>query len=321
MTKIHSLLSDLELDEELSINIKKRNIDNKFCYLEEWAEIYYKGVASREKKNKDLYSRKTYDEFIQKHLPKKRKIAFISLCCGDGRQEKETLEKLKDQDVTYFWVDSSKGMLRLADENLKDIKVKKTFICADILKKNFKEEIQRLTQEFDTRFFCFLWYTFPNQNQTEVTDSIYNILYPWDLIWFDVFIRPDWSQNSDFRIFRRYQDLLKNKEKIKSNSYILQSIGVPLENWEMKMNTEKEESLWAILLHFCFLFNKNTKISYRDEVLHIRKWQEINLLDVRAYEAEKLIKFFEESDFKLVDKEIHKNESELFKGQFLFKKS
>jgi hypothetical protein len=35
MNKIHSLLSDLELEEELAVGIKQRDVDQKFIYMDQ----------------------------------------------------------------------------------------------------------------------------------------------------------------------------------------------------------------------------------------------------------------------------------------------
>ena len=115
-------------------------------------------------------------------------------------------------------------MLRLADENLAELKCPKHFICADIMTKNFKEEILRLTKDFDKRIVGFLGCTFVNHNQTQITDTLYNMLEKNDYLRFDVFARPDTTQHSDYKIFKRYEGLLQNQKMLDFFFYALHNL-------------------------------------------------------------------------------------------------
>jgi hypothetical protein len=53
-------------------------------------------------------------------------------------------------------VDFSEEMLRLTDETLKDITLRKNYICGDVASKGFRNEIARLTRGVDIRIFAFL---------------------------------------------------------------------------------------------------------------------------------------------------------------------
>jgi len=146
MSKIHSLISEELLEEELLTGLKKRNIDQKFEYMEEWALLYYANLE--EDKDDWFFLDESSNTF---HHPVKKKdksksahdlsavcanfmanrsyrnywASLISLGCGNGHQEKmllKFLDKIHPETV-YYGVDSSRKMLEMATENLKDIKL------------------------------------------------------------------------------------------------------------------------------------------------------------------------------------------------------
>jgi hypothetical protein len=166
-------------------------------------------------------------------------------------------------------------MLKLANENLSHINCPRHFICADIMTKNFKEEILRITKNFDRRILSFLGCTFVNHNQTQITDTLYNMLEKNDYLRFEVFARPDTTQQSDYKIFKRYEGILKNQKMLDFFFYSMHSLGVKLEDGELKMRTKKEESVGALLINFYFKLKKDVKIVFRHETIHLRATQEI----------------------------------------------
>jgi len=322
MDNITTLLSKVETIEELSIWIKQRNVNQKFIYMGLWAKTYYDSVSSLTTKTPTLYTaRNFYRSFIKNKISKDEKIALISLWCGDARQEKDVLKKLYEDkyNIEYFAVDSSKSMLELANDNLKDIWYKKHFLLADIMSVEFKEKVIKIKKDFDKIIVAFLWCTFVNHNQTQIADTLYNMLKKDDLLRFDVFARPDTSQNSDYKIFKIYENILKNEKMLNFFFFALKNLGVSLSDGEIKMITKKEESIWALLINFYFKLKKDLNIKVKDEIIHLRAKQEISLLDVRAYDTETVVKFFEWNEFETIKYETEKQEWPLYKSQFLFK--
>lgn len=321
-TKIHTLLSDLALEKWIIDNVKNRIVEQKYIYLWKWAQAYYNAYSNSQfdPEQSDIF------DFISKYLDKKNKFAIISLGCWNASQEKKLLTDLKSNwiDFTYFWVDISRSMLDLAIENLQDLDVDKRFIFADIMSEDFKQEIVRLTRWYSSRFYCFLWRTFCNTNQTNVTDSFYNLLSKEDYLLFDVYTRKEDDNTVRLKIFNRYSEYLKpeNISKTHFQFSILDMLWIPRENGKFKLDMKKEDSIWALVFTFWFFFEKKTKIVYRNEQMNILKGETVELYNIRNYFTDKFLNFFKEHDFHIVEYYTKPyKEDWLYYSQFLFKKS
>lgn len=320
-TTIHTLVSDLELEKDIIDNVKNRLIEQKYIYLWKWAEAYYNAYSNSQfDPNNDLVF-----DFLKKYFDKNKKIAIISLWCWNASQEKPLLTQLSKYwyNFTYFWVDISRSMLDLAIKNLKELDIDKRFIFSDLLWDNFKQEIIWLTKWYSNRFYCFMWRTFCNTNQTNVTDTFYNLLSDDDYLLFDVYTRKQDSNNVKLKMFNRYSEYLKPENINKTNFQysILEMLWIPRENWQFKLEMKNEDSIWALVFSFWFYFQKKTKILFRNETLHILKGETIELYNIRNYYKDKLLDFFKEHDFKIVDHfTTSYKEDRLYYSQFLFKK-
>lgn len=329
-------LSDYELEEQLIDLIKRREIDQKFLYFWEWAEIYYKAYwfgNKEEDDNTDLYwlkeasvwaSKWAYD-FIKDNILDKeswKKWVIISLGCWNWFQETEILNKinLDKSNLSYIWVDSSKSMLSLVKKNLKDISTHKTFICADFTSSQFVNEIHEITSDYDYRIFCFLWYTFWNTNQTSMTDSLYAILWPNDYLLLDALTRKDDTPNTKLRLFERYSSYLENSLMKDFWFATFEDIWVPKKKWRMTLKTENEESVWAFVFKFIYEFTDKIKLNIRGKAIHILPWESIDLYSIRNYDYGKLINFFDEHEFEIIDSNRNGFESYISSVRLLFKR-
>ena len=319
MTKrIFSLITDLKLEQDLANNIRRRSLDQKFLYIgENVAEAYYEIINPSGNYTQGFSPKDSY-EFIKKQLNINQKTAIISLGCGDASPEAFLLKHLaKDgYNIDYFGIDISRSMLVKAEKVLVDCDIKKNIIHADISQENFKNELQVLTRDFDKRIFAFLGATFGNNNQTEITDILFNILGKNDILWLDVAVRASLSKIDDMKVFSRYLNWLKNDEIVKNFFYrSLKAIGIPFDSGEFHLTTSEEPSIGALLSTYSFLLKKKVKINLLGEDIHLLPNENVPVLNIRAYHAETLIEFFKGHNFKLIDKQ--------FKGrwgQFIFTK-
>lgn len=316
------LTSKEDLQSEFSKNIRKRSLEQKFFYTKaEDIKNYYKYINSLKSKKTDLattiLSQEDYYNFLKKQLNKRWNISLISLGCGNAEIEKYALSKLTNEGykICYTGVDVSSEMIKIAKQNLKDININKKFICVDITSDLFRSEIGKLSKNCQLKIFSFLGSTLGNVNQTDIADTLFNILSKNDLLWLDVPIRPDLSNESDLKIFKRYMSRLSDKNVTPFYFCPLKNINVPFSSGKLGLRMTREESVGSLLFRFYFTFEKKVVIEYNNEKIHFLPTEEIQLINIRTYHPKTLIHFFKEHEFKLADSLIVGN-----KAQFMFKK-
>lgn len=300
MDNMYTLVSDSELNEELANSLLNRTLEQKFLYLWDWAELYYK--------NKDtdkvyLDSNITADDILDfVDADKTKKTCFISLWCGNSEIEKSIFMKLwKDLSIDYIWVDSSKDMLLQSMKNFKWLDVEKRFLCADIFTNEFRRELEQFTQWYDKRIFAFFSNTFGNKNHTHIIDILYNLLHKGEEIWMDVRLREGITAKDDMLACDYYYRWLKTPEQVSLYFNPLKQLWIPFDNWTMTLSTQKEESLNALKFQFSFMFTKKTTVKVRSDEITILPKEKIDLQQIYTYDMDWLIKFFSEHDFKLKD--------------------
>lgn len=115
--------------------------------------------------------------------------------------------------IDYYGVDSSKNMLQLSIERMKDINnVNKNFICADFSTNEFRRELSQLTINYDLKIFTFFSNTFGNINPNNIIDILYNLLKPGEKIWLDVRLRSGKSTKDNLKDFEKYYAYISNDE-------------------------------------------------------------------------------------------------------------
>ena len=333
MTKIHSILSDVDLEKELAMGLKKRVIDQKFHYMNEGAMNYYTSMESRKTRDKKLYDAWTFIDQSQEKYYKPQienqktyknnniqfcydtcktyfdlwsPIAVISLWCGNAMEEKALLERLTEDwySFEYYGVDSSKSMLELADQSLKDINIPKYLIHGDIMTEEFREEIKKMTAHITIRIFTFLWGTFINPNQTEITESLYNMMWMNDVLRTDMLVRDDDNEQNNELVYSRYLNFLNDETIIDKFFFPLQKVWITLEDWIIEMVCEKEDQVWALLFKYYFTFNKKRVISYRNEILCFLEKDVIIINEIRKHHLDTFLHFMKKHGFMIASKHI-----------------
>jgi SAM-dependent methyltransferase len=115
--------------------------------------------------------------------------------------------------IDYYGVDSSKNMLELSIERMKNINnVNKNFICADFSTNEFRREVSQLTVSNDVKIFTFFSNTFGNINPNNIIDILYNLLKPGEKIRLDVRLRSGKTTKDNLKDFEKYYTYLSNNE-------------------------------------------------------------------------------------------------------------
>lgn len=314
MDYIYNLISDGDLTDEISMGLRNRVLEQKIMYLEEWSTVYYGA------KNKDsIYSNLLpVEDFIDTAINWDNNISktnyFISLWCWDSNIEKNIFNFMWDKywNIDYFGVDSSRSMLELSIDNLKEVKnVNKKYICADFSTNVFRRELVQMIGSNKNRLFTFFSNTFWNILPTNIIDILFNLLTSGEKIWLDVRLRPWIKAKDDMKMFNFYNKYLNEEHFFLP----LKKYWVPFTNWKMILSTHNEDSIWAIRFDFSFLFTKKTKIMAKNEEIIVLPKENIKLQQIYVYDSTLLIKFFEEHGFKLI-KFLDKD----YRGMFLFEK-
>ena len=335
MTKFHSILSDVDLEKEFATGLKKRVVDQKFQYLDEGANVYYKSFETKQQKNHDLYQHWAFmDESLTQYsnintekdnyqlnsdnifcLEKIREYltlwlptALISIGCGNWSWEKKLLQQLLKEwyKFEYYGVDSSRSMLELADENLQDVDMKKVFIHADITTEEFREEIKKMTAHIDIRIYAFIGWTFCNRNQPQITTNIYNMMESNDILRIDMLVREVDNQKDNELVYSRYLNFLQDERLVDEFFFPLRNIWITIPMWKVGMVTSTEEQVWAIVFKFYFEFTKEVNIKYRNESIFFIPWDRISLLEVRKHHIDTFLSFMSKLSFTLASKSLRK---------------
>lgn len=305
--KIHSLISDSELDVELLDDLKDRILDQKHFYTAEFAaDLYYKNRDAKSTYFKNSLDMSNYLNFFKNSIPvKKENTVLISLGCGDSGFEKSILNSLEDEGLhfSYIGVDSSRYMLELSAKSLEKSKFKRSFVCGDFSAHNFRSEIGYLVNNYKNKVFGLLGGTIGNITPTNIVDTLGNMLKKGDYLWITIVLRNGLSEESNFETFNYYANYLTDNMVSQFKFNPLKRLNVPYENGKLVLEMHKEDFIGALRFVFSFEFTKKTSINFRDEKIIILPGEKIELLNNRAYDIDIFKKFFIEHDFKCVAEE------------------
>ncbi len=315
--QIYNLISDAALSDEFSYCLRNRILEQKFLYMQKGATNYYDVVNTDEV----YYGEYPYDLFVDFGttyiFSRKKKMAIISLWCGNSDIESYIFEHMKhNYHVDYYGVDSSKNMLDLSIQRMKNIDtINKNFICADFSTNEFKRELSQLTVNDDIKIFTFFSNTFGNINPNNIIDILYNLLKSWEKIWLDVRLRSGKTTKDNLKDFEKYYTYLSNKEMTNLFFNPIEGFNISKGYWEFALKTSNIEHLEAVNYQYSFVFNKKINITIKNETTTILPGEELQIVNIYTYDADGLIKFFEGHNFKLINKLIQNS-----RGQFLFEK-
>lgn len=342
---MHTIISDKTLQDEFIACLRKRSIDQKFFYIDEWADNYYNAcIARKENEIKEqkfvewtsgtltraetqnivsLYPEADFfTDFMIDRSYWKYKTVLVGLGCWDSSKEKWILKKLTENglEVPYFGVDTSNRMLDLSKDNLKEISQKKIFLKADIMSKDFKDELNELTINIEIRVLAFLGGTFCNPNQTEIAESIYNLMWENDLLWVDMKTRDEVTDENEEILINKYLWELDNDALFDKNFNVLKKIWISPDSWKLKLAVWDETHVWSKLFKYYFQFKKDVNVEYAGEKITFLEDEWIMLQHIRVYHKSKFLNFMEKMGFVLINQMDSKKRLWISRSQFLFKK-
>lgn len=315
--QIYNLISDATLSDELSFCLRNRTLEQKFLYLQKGATNYY-DVVNTDAVYYSAYPYELFVDFGTKYIfSKSKKMAIISLGCWNSDIESYIFEHMKYRyHIDYYGVDSSKNMLDLSIQRMKDLStVWKNFICADFSTNEFRRELSQLTLNNDIKIFTFFSNTFGNINPNNIIDILYNLLKPGEKIWLDVRLRSGKTTKDNLKDFEKYYSYLSNKEMTNLFLNPIESMNIDKESWEFALKTINIDPLEAINYQYSFVFNKKVSVTIKNETTTILPGEELQIVSIYTYDPDGLVNFFEGHNFKLIQKLIKDS-----RGQFLFEK-
>ncbi len=314
---LYSLILDADLNDDFVESFKIRDIDQKFLYLNEWAELYY-----QEKKTDFLYDYHGINNKILSHLKIEdyfnlSKNLFISLGCWKSYMEEIIFKKLLDKNIKfdYYWVDSSKAMLNMSFETLKNIELKQKYVLADFFSREFRNEILRLSESYESRVYTMFNNTFWNFIQTRIINNLNNMLRVGDKLWIDVRMRDGLSVSSNLEMFNKYCTSLESSFRQKFFDNVFSRFGIPKQNYSYYISTRNDDVLWALVFDFIAKFSKKTKFDMYGNEIIILPNEDVKITHIYTYDSKKLISFFKEHGFKIIKKYVTKS-----RWHFIFEK-
>ncbi len=315
--QIYNLISDATLSDELSFCLRNRTLEQKFLYLQKGATKYY-DVVNTDAVYYSAYPYELFVDFGTKYIfSKTKKMAIISLGCGNSDIESYIFEHLNHKyHIDYYGVDSSKDMLELSIQRMKSItNIEKNFICADFSTNEFKRELSQLTANDDIKIFTFFSNTFGNINPNNIIDILYNLLKSGEKIRLDIRLRSGKSTKENLKDFEKYYSYLSNEEMTNLFLGPIESMNIDKDSGEFALKTTNIEPLEAINYQYSFVFNKKVSVTIKNETTTILPGEELQIVNICTYDPDGLINFFEGHNFKLIQKFIKDS-----RGQFLFEK-
>lgn len=301
-------------DQEFLRNLKIRNIEQKFLYLSNGATRFYNMLGNPSHYNLDWSEDEIFDS-LSKHISKEERVCFISLGCGSAYWDKATMRKVQEKGYNFHFlgVDSSQKMIQLAEESFAEDTFSHEFWVMDLTAYEFSQKIGELGQKFDKLFFILVGGTISNMVQTEISDTLFNVMKPGDLLWFECVLRKANSKLDDLEQFKHYSKRLTSPEWVKFIYYPLENIGVPMSSGLISVENIQEESAGALVFRYSFCFHHPVTVKYLDEYIHFIPPERIKLLDIRVYHKKTFVKFLEQHDLKLLS--FRSKES---LGEFIF---
>ncbi|PIV90830.1 hypothetical protein COW46_01660 [Candidatus Gracilibacteria bacterium CG17_big_fil_post_rev_8_21_14_2_50_48_13] len=293
-----------ESKQEFLRNLKVRYLDQKFLYFGEGSNLYYKYVNAASNSDVKDWEVKSFVEGITANVEKKEKLAIFSIGCGSAIIDKDYMTILHEAgyDFTFIGIDSSEVMIQLAEETMKDVPFKTEFWVEDIVSPMFVKRVANTLKDFDRGVFAIIGGTIGNMVQTEIADTLYNVMFPGNLMIFECMIREANSKIGDLKLFNRYASRLKDENNINFVLHPLDMLGVPRNIGSLELENFLEESIGVLTFRFSFRFKEAYTVHFLDEYIHFIPPEKIKLIEVRVYHPDTMLNFFKWHNFTLLSR-------------------
>lgn len=289
--------ADLEVDYLEQFKSTKKVPQNLF-YTSEGALSFYTY------RSEDIHQIRWQDELDffqrQKFWKKSKRIAFISLGCGNAEAEKMFLHAAHRQDmhVDYFGVDSSIEMLNLAEKNLHNEDFDATFILADFTTADFKRTLEEALSSYDVKIFAMIGGTFGNFDQNFIIQTLDNLVSPGSYLYLDVV--PQYELDEDnARLHNRLSHLPMNLDLFFKK--LLEKLCIPLETGKLVGYKQDEDQVGAVRHTFYFVADEIITFPCFGGHMTVQPGEKLELLNIRAYQPQRLTEYIQRHHYSLQD--------------------
>jgi uncharacterized SAM-dependent methyltransferase len=221
---------------------------------------------------------------------KDKRVAFVSLGCGNAGAEKMLLRTLHAEGyhVAYLGVDSSRAMLELAQANLAGETFARTFLLADFSRADFVTALRAFLADFDTCIYAMIGGTFGNFEQGEIAAMLANIIPAGDYLYLDVV--PQFpSDEENCRLRERLIHLPQNLSGFFMR--LLEKLSIDPASGELSAEEICEDDVGAFRYTACFRPHETIDFPAFDGTVHLDSGECLELLNVRAYDPASLQTF------------------------------
>ena len=277
----------LEIDYLADLQQHKKVRQNLF-YTTDGAASFYTY------RDTDLHEIRWEDEvaFFKKQpfWTKDKRVAFVSLGCGNAGAEKMLLRTLHAEGyhVAYFGVDSSRAMLELAQANLAGEAFERAFLLADFSRADFVTALRATLADFDTRIYAVIGGTFGNFEQGEIAEILASIIPAGDYLYLDVV--PQFpSDEENCRLRERLINLPHNLSGFFTR--LLEKLCIDPASGELFAEEICEDDVGAFRYTACFRAHEAIDFPAFGGTIHLDPDECLELLNVRAYDPESLQTF------------------------------
>jgi hypothetical protein len=276
----------------------KRSLRQHTFYMARGAEAFYTYRGT------DLRRIRWQEEtaFFQKQpfWTDEDSLSFISLGCGNGEPEKQTLFHLAGvgSQIDYFGVDTSRKMLQMAQAGWKNAPLNVTWILADFSRPDFAARLSGQLAGKGARLYAMFGGTFGNFRQKFIARTLGRIMRSGDYLYLDVVpIESDPGRLSGLR--GRFARLPENYALF--FSHLLSLLSIHPEAGMIKTTEIHEKFPESICYTFSFLFQIQSSILYAGRRIPVNSGDRIDLLSIRAYNTASLQTFLEEWGHRMID--------------------
>lgn len=277
---------------------RKKLVRQNLFYTEDGAAAFYTY------RNADFEQIRWQDEidFFRRQpfwAPDSR-VAFVSLGCGNAAAERMLLRRMHDAGApwAYFGVDSSQAMLELAQANLQAEPYPTTLLLADFTHPDFYAVRDRLLAGFDTRIYASIGGTFGNFDQFQIVADLSALIPVGDYFYLDVVPKPEGAE-AVAQLAARYALLRENYGRFFASA--LERLCIPAAHGEVVSEIGSDPELDTLRCTFYFRAREELRFPCFDEMIPLYPGETIELLTIRAYDAEKLCGFLRARGFGCVD--------------------
>ena len=289
---------DVLVIDALADLVEHKKVRQNLFYTTEGAETFYTYRGT------DLKEIRWEDEVAffkqQPFWIKGKRIAFVSLGCGNAGAEKMLLRTMHAEGyaVDYFGIDASRAMLELARDNLADEAFERAFILADFTLPDFVTQLQTLLDGYDEQVYAVLGGTFGNFEQHTITEIIAGIIPAGRYLYLDVV--PQFpSEDDNCTLRERLVNLPHNLNAFFAQ--MLEKLCIDQTCGELFTVEVCEDEIGAYRYTACFRAKTPVDFDGFGETVHLDPGECLELLNVRAYDPELLREYVVGGGFDFLD--------------------